>query len=110
MMNLAIQGKHTPERWKTIYNLHLLKEAGIYRRHWLRMLHIIDAELNLMKRELIARRLMRHAEFFEHLSGNQYRGRKGRAAIDHMLTAYGLSEQKKFHSKDHPVHGVGQGP
>eukprot|EP00957_Ditylum_brightwellii_P142857 10885212-Ditylum_brightwellii.AAC.1 len=64
MMNLAIQGKHTPERWKTIYNLYLLKEAGIYRRHCLRTLHIIDAELNLMRQELIARRLMKHAELF----------------------------------------------
>eukprot|EP00957_Ditylum_brightwellii_P073482 5583774-Ditylum_brightwellii.AAC.1 len=58
MMNLAIQGKHTPERWKTVYNLYLLKEAGIYRRHQLRMLHIIDVELNLTRQELITRRLM----------------------------------------------------
>eukprot|EP00957_Ditylum_brightwellii_P068277 5184055-Ditylum_brightwellii.AAC.1 len=173
-MNLAIQGKHTPERWKTIYKLYLLKEAEIYRRHRLRTLYIIDAELNLMRQELIVRRLMKNAELFEHLSGNQYGGRKGHAAIDilvlmvflfdilymmrantaftycdarvcydrivviiaalteqaaelapehsiflahtliqleyHILTAYGLPEQKNFHSKDHPVHGMGQGP
>eukprot|EP00957_Ditylum_brightwellii_P008652 656565-Ditylum_brightwellii.AAC.1 len=82
MMNLAIQGKHTPERWNMIYSLYLLKEAGIYRRHCLRPLHIIDAELNLMRQELITRRLMKHAELFEHLSGDQYGGRKGCAAID----------------------------
>eukprot|EP00957_Ditylum_brightwellii_P200065 15251731-Ditylum_brightwellii.AAC.1 len=82
MMNLAIKGKHTPEQWKTIYNLYLLKEARIYRRHCLRTLHIIDVELNLMRRELISRRQMKHAELFEHLSGNQCGGRKGRGAND----------------------------
>eukprot|EP00957_Ditylum_brightwellii_P151494 11536762-Ditylum_brightwellii.AAC.1 len=81
MMNLAIKGKHISEQWKTIYNLYILKEAGIYRRHCLSTLHIIDVELNMVRRELIARRLMKHAELFDHLSGNQYGGRKGCVAI-----------------------------
>eukprot|EP00978_Attheya_sp_CCMP212_P001800 scaffold3707_cov83-Attheya_sp.AAC.1 len=59
-MQISIKHSEPLERWGTVHNLFLLKEQGNYKIHRLRFLvHKIDAELNLIRREIVARRLMK---------------------------------------------------
>eukprot|EP00957_Ditylum_brightwellii_P009649 726962-Ditylum_brightwellii.AAC.1 len=47
--NLCVENKHPLQIWTIVYNLYLFKEAGNYRIHRLRMIHIIHAILNLVR-------------------------------------------------------------
>ena len=70
------------ERWSIIHNLFILKEENNYKIHRVRFLHIINAQLNLIRREIITRQLLQNAEHHEHITEHQYGGRQGREAID----------------------------
>ena len=62
------------------------------KRTWklLRPLHEIEAELNLIRREVITRRLLKEAEKSQYLDDNSYGGRNGRCTMDAVM--------KKFHT------------
>jgi len=75
-------------RWKTVHNLFILKEPNNFKIHRLRALHKIDAELNLVRRELITRRLLRQAERQNFLDDNSYGGRNGRCANDAVMKKF----------------------
>ena len=75
-------------RWKTVHNLFILKKPNDYRPERLRALHQIDAELNLIRRELIAKRLIRHAEEYQYLKDHNYGGRNGKCANDVVMKKY----------------------
>eukprot|EP00957_Ditylum_brightwellii_P113479 8652513-Ditylum_brightwellii.AAC.1 len=60
----------------------MTKVSGDYRVGRLRTIHKIDVELNGHRREFVARRLMRHAEKYDHLADEQFGGRYGRTASD----------------------------
>ncbi len=75
-------------RWKTVHNLFILKKPNDYRPERLRALHQIDAELNLIRRELIAKRLLRHAEEYQYLKDHNYGGRNGKCANDVVMKKY----------------------
>ena len=80
------QKVNTPlDRWKTVHNLFILKEPNNFNISRLRTIHKIDAELNLVRRELISRRLLRQAEKLKFLDDNSYGGRNGRCAIDAVM-------------------------
>ena len=53
---------HPLERWQKVHNMFICKDPGVYKINRLRVVHIIDAELNLVRRELITRRLLSNAE------------------------------------------------
>eukprot|EP00978_Attheya_sp_CCMP212_P026026 scaffold84859_cov54-Attheya_sp.AAC.1 len=84
-MQISIKHSEPLERWGTVHNLFLLKEQGNYKIHRLRFLHKIDAELNLIRREIVARRLMKNSERHKYIVDEQYGGRNGRAASDVIL-------------------------
>ena len=68
--------------WIMILNLYLCKQAGNFKIHQLRTLHIIDALLNLLRRELITKQLLRNTEHHKFLTDNQWAGQNRRSAID----------------------------
>eukprot|EP00957_Ditylum_brightwellii_P063390 4811504-Ditylum_brightwellii.AAC.2 len=49
-------------RWLTVHNLYLQKQNGNFKTHRLRTIHKVESEVNLMRQDVIARRLMTNAE------------------------------------------------
>ena len=76
------------QRWATIHNIFILKSPNDFRPHRLRALHKIDAELNLVRRELIAKRLLRNAEQSQYLDDSNYGGRNGKTANDAVMKKF----------------------
>jgi hypothetical protein len=68
MIQISIDHSIPLERCGRVHNLFLQKEQGNYKIHRLRFLHKIEAELNLVWREFIARRLMKNSENIKPLS------------------------------------------
>ena len=54
----------------------------------LRALHIIEAELNLIRRELIARVLIQNTEAYNMIPMNNCGGRSGKTALDVVILKY----------------------
>ena len=76
------------KRWATIHNIFILKSPNDFRPHRLRALHKIDAELNLVRRELIAKRLLQNAEQSQYLDDSNYGGRNGKTANDTVMKMF----------------------
>ena len=64
------------------------KEPGNFNIDRLRPLHNIEAKLNLIRRELISRRLMKNAEAYGCIPMNNSGGRKVRTAIYVVMLKY----------------------
>ena len=75
-------------RWTIVHNIFIQKKSNDYRPHRLRALHKIDAELNLIRRELIAKRLLRNAEQYNYLDDSNYGGRNGKTANDAVMKKF----------------------
>ena len=88
VINISQKLKYPLKRWKQVNNLFICKDPGVYKINRLRAIHCIDAEINLIRRELIARRLIQHAEAYNLIPNNNYGGRKGRTAIDVVMYKY----------------------
>eukprot|EP00957_Ditylum_brightwellii_P115966 8845823-Ditylum_brightwellii.AAC.1 len=58
---------------------------NLYQVHKVRTIHKVESELNLFRREIISRRLMRNAECSGYLTEDQHGGRNRRAAQDIVL-------------------------
>ena len=71
-----------------MHNFFIPKDKGVFKPARLRTLHNIEAELNLIRRELIARRLVTNAEYHTMVPMNNSGGRKGRSAIDVVMLKY----------------------
>lgn len=76
------------KRWLNVHNIFICKDKGVYKTERLRTLHHIEAELNLIFHELIARRLVANAEIYNMIPMNNSGGRKGRSAIDVVMYKY----------------------
>eukprot|EP00957_Ditylum_brightwellii_P049570 3759685-Ditylum_brightwellii.AAC.1 len=50
--------------------------------HQVCFLHIIEAQLNLVRREIITKRALKNVERHQHITEHQYGGRHGQEAID----------------------------
>ena len=48
IINFCINHGHVLQRWKQIVNTMIFKETGIYRIHRLRVIHIYEADFNLL--------------------------------------------------------------
>ena len=59
-----------------------------YKINRLRVVHIIDDELNLVRRELITRRLLGNAERYGMVPNNNYGGRNGKTANYAVILKY----------------------
>ena len=82
---LAIETGKPPTRWLTVHNMYIPKDEGSYKLGRLRPLHKLEADLNLVRREMSAKRLISSVEDQQYLSDENYGGRNNRSAIDVVL-------------------------
>ena len=76
LMNYCIRNKYVLERWKKIINVMIFKEQGNFKIHRLRVIHIYEADFNLIL-AVKWRQLLRHADNHQMINGGQYGGRPG---------------------------------
>lgn len=88
MITMSQLLQHPLQRWTTAYNMFVYKQPGNFSIEKLRPIHQLEAELNLVRRELISRRLMKNAESYQRIPMNNSGGRKGRTAIDVVMLKY----------------------
>jgi hypothetical protein len=62
LLQLSIQQKHSYSRWQRVTNLMLENDYGIPKMHRLRIIHLYEADLNLLMGIYFARTLVRHIE------------------------------------------------
>lgn len=66
-------------------HINFKKKAGNYKINKLRTIHKLESEVNLVRRELIARRLMRNYNKHQYFNDDQHGGRNRRSSIDIVL-------------------------
>ena len=47
-MNYAIKHEYVYKRWRNVVNMMILKEEGNFKIHWLQVIHIFEADYNLL--------------------------------------------------------------
>jgi hypothetical protein len=82
LINLAIKTCHTYERWKIVHNFFLEKLPGQPLLEKLRVIHIYEADWNLILKYFISHKLIHQAHLNGTLTPEQAGGRPGRSAID----------------------------
>jgi hypothetical protein len=91
-INAALEHSFVYERWKTVVNATIEKIPGRPLLHKLRVIHLMESDINLVVGIEIGRRLIRHAMASGHMSMEQFGSLPGRKAIDplalkHMILA-----------------------
>jgi hypothetical protein len=76
VINYCIRNTYVLERWKKIINVMIFKEPNNYKIHRLRVIHIYEADFNLVL-AVKWRQLLRHADKKHLLHEGQYGGRPG---------------------------------
>jgi hypothetical protein len=79
LINFCIDHGYVLERWKQIVNTMIFKDMGDYRIHRLRVIHIYEADFNLLL-AVKWRELLHHADRLHLINDGQYGGRHGREA------------------------------
>ena len=79
ILNICILGGHTLHRWKNITNLMIFKESGNFQIHKLRIIHLYEADLNLLF-AVKWRQLLKAADQLEAVNVSQFGGRPGQEA------------------------------
>lgn len=82
LLNFSIASGVIPSRWRKIITLMLLKDPANFNIQKLQVIHIIEADYNLLLRKSIAKDLAHHLETQKWFSPHQYGSRKGRTAHD----------------------------
>jgi hypothetical protein len=76
IINYAIRHQYVLRRWTSIVNTMIFKETGVYQIHRLRVIHIYEADFNLLL-AVKWRRLLHHADQAGLVHARQYGGRPG---------------------------------
>ena len=76
IINFCIATNYPLARWCRITNTMIFKEPGVYKIHKLRVIHLFEADLNLIY-AVKWRQLVRHADESDALNPGQYGGRPG---------------------------------
>jgi hypothetical protein len=76
IINYCIRNTYVLDRWKTILNVMIFKEQGNYKIHRLRIIHIYEADFNLIL-AVKWRQLLRSADEQQLINEGQYGGRPG---------------------------------
>ena len=82
ILNLATKQKIVLPRWKEVNTICLPKDTGTPKIHRLRPLNLYEADLNLLLRIILAKRLLRKAERENTLPDEAWGNRKLRSAGD----------------------------
>ena len=85
LLNIAIQNGHVYDRWTTVVNAMIEKTPGRPLVSKLRVIHLIESDLNLLTGILWGRRLMWHYERLHELGDDQGGSRSDRKAQDILL-------------------------
>jgi hypothetical protein len=80
LLQLAIQHNQSYARWQRVANLMLEKDFGIPKIHRLRIIHLYEADLNLLLGIYFARVLVRHIESNDGFNDGCYGNRAGLSA------------------------------
>jgi len=81
LINYALKWGYSFDRWKTIVNIMIFKEPGNLKIHRLRVIHIYEADYNLIL-GVKWRSMIHGAEDANALNDGQYGGRPNRNALD----------------------------
>jgi len=76
IINYCIRNNYILNRWKTIINTMIFKESGNYKIHRLRVIHIYEADFNLLL-AVKWRQLLQHANLYGYLNEGLFGGRPG---------------------------------
>jgi hypothetical protein len=79
IINYCLRHGYSLTRWQDVVNVMILKDPNNHRIHRLRVLHLFEADYNLIL-GVKWRQLMRHAESNQTLNDGQYGSRSGREA------------------------------
>jgi len=82
MLCMAVKHTHMFEHWKMIWNLFLEKIPGTPYINKLHMLHIVEADYNLLLKWNLSLGFMKRAEDNLQFTDSQGGGRKGQSAIN----------------------------
>lgn len=85
IINYCITHDYVLERWKQIVNTMIFKDIGVYCIHRLRVIHIYEADLNLIL-AVKWRELLHHADQLGKVNESQYGGWPGRAGLTRRTT------------------------
>jgi hypothetical protein len=127
LINFCIESGYVLDRWKHIVNTMIFKDTGNYKIHRLRVIHIYEADFNLLL-PVKWRELLHAADRRGTINPGQYGGQPGHEASSLALleklcidlsylqearyklrTAAGISEREYSHSTQFPLYGSGQG-
>jgi hypothetical protein len=75
MRNLPFKYGFSPDRWRNITDVEILKKAGVYDIEKMRTISLMDAAFNMNNKQL-GKDLMKHAEKLNNLAREQYGSRK----------------------------------
>ena len=73
------------KHWHTCVSCHIEKDPGSPKLHWLRIIHIYDADMNLVLKLLWSRKLICHVKQHSVLREDQCRSRPCQLATDVVL-------------------------
>jgi hypothetical protein len=85
LLQLTIQHKHTYPRWQRVANLMLEKDFGVPKIHRLRIIHLYEADVNLLMGIYFARKLVRHIESRNQFNEGCYGNRAGLSVHEPVL-------------------------
>jgi hypothetical protein len=85
LLELAVNHKHSYKRWQQVANLMLEKDFGIPKIHQLRIIHLYEADLNLLMGIYFARTLVSHIEDHHGFNIGCYGNRPGLSAHEPVL-------------------------
>ena len=79
IINFCLRTGHSLQRWQTVVNTMIFKETGNYKIHRLRVIHIYEADFNLLL-AIKWRQLIQSAEMSGTINEGLFGGRPGREA------------------------------
>jgi len=82
MLQLAVTHTHTFKRWKVVWNLFLEKDPSTPKINQLRVIHLMEADWNLLLKWFSSQSFFKHAEENSILIDNQGGSQKGWSAIE----------------------------
>lgn len=85
IINIAIKHQHTLNRWRTVHNFFLEKIPGKPLITKLRVIHIYEADYNIILKYFISKKTLQHAIHHKTIAKEQAGGRPGRTACDEAI-------------------------
>jgi hypothetical protein len=95
IINIPIHNGFSPNRWQTVINAMLEKIQGKPLLHKLRVIHILEADYNLILKVIFGKRLMQNCEKYGTLGNFQDGFRKGRSTTRTLLHNEIISDYNK---------------